>query len=79
MTRRNTIGGRLGMQEYAVLANLHRPTDPEALTAEIHQLHRGGLKPLDISTALRLSVVQVAAVLAAGAATAIRADQERAP
>jgi hypothetical protein len=56
---RRTIGGPLGVAQYAVLANLHRPSDPAALAAEIARLNRGGLKPLDISVALRVALPTV--------------------
>jgi hypothetical protein len=56
---RSTVGGQLGLTQYLQLANLHRPTDPAALAAEIHRLHHGGLKPHDISVALRIDLAQV--------------------
>jgi hypothetical protein len=55
MTARTNIGGVLDMAAYAQLAQLHRPTDPLALAAEIRRLHRSGLTAQDIATALRLA------------------------
>jgi hypothetical protein len=49
------VGGTLDMSAYAQLAQLHRPTDPAALAAEIHRLSRSGLTARDIATALRLA------------------------
>jgi hypothetical protein len=48
--------------QWALLANLHRPTDPTALAGEIRRLHGTGLTPRDIATSLRidLSVVLTA-------------------
>ena len=43
-----------GVLVYERLANLHRPTDPEKLRAEVRRLAASGLKPADISVALRL-------------------------
>jgi hypothetical protein len=54
MTTRTNIGGTLGMSAYAQLAQLHRPTDPVALAAEIRRLHISGLTARDIAVALRL-------------------------
>ena len=53
---RTTVGGTL---EYAALAQLHRPTSPEAIAVEIRRLHAEGLKPRDIAVALRLGLTQV--------------------
>ena len=55
MTARTNIGGVLDMTAYAQLAQLHRPTDPAALAAEIRRLHRSGLSARDIAAALRLA------------------------
>ena len=52
-TRRN-LAGTLGLAEYSALAQLHRPTDPAELAAEIRRLAATGLRARDISTALRL-------------------------
>ena len=60
-----TVGGSLGLAEYAALAQLHRPTDPVALAAEIHRLHRSGLTARDIAVALRLAPDAVANTLGA--------------
>jgi hypothetical protein len=60
---RRTIGGPLGLAQYAVLANLHRPTEPAALAAEIHRLRRGGWTARDIGAALRLAPDAVINVL----------------
>jgi transposase-like protein len=38
---------------------LHRPTDEGAIGAEIRRLYQTGLKPRDISTALRLDISTV--------------------
>jgi len=54
MSTRPNIGGTLGMSAYAQLAQLHRPTDPAALAAEIRRLHSSGLTARDIAVALRL-------------------------
>lgn len=50
-------------KDYESLANEHRPTDPDALAIEIHRLHRGGLKPRDIASALRLDLAAVLTAL----------------
>jgi hypothetical protein len=52
---------------YAQLANLHRPTDPAALAAEIRRLHANGLTSYDIAAALRVAHDQIASTLAADA------------
>jgi hypothetical protein len=49
------VGGTLDMSAYAQLAEMHRPTDPIALAAEIRRLHESGLTARDIATALRLA------------------------
>jgi hypothetical protein len=54
------IGGRL---DYAALAALHRPKDPEALAAEVRRLHATGLTARDIATALRIAPDQVRTIL----------------
>ena len=63
---RTTIGGPLGVAEYAQLANLHRPSDPAELAAEIRRLNRGGLRAQDISVALRMPLDEVVNTLADG-------------
>lgn len=50
------IGGALN---YALLAQMHRPTDPAALAAEVRRLASTGLSVQDISTALRIDLAQV--------------------
>jgi len=65
MTERAKIGGTLGMSAYAQLAQLHRPTDPVALAAEIRRLHSSGLAARDIAVALRLAADVVANTLGA--------------
>ncbi len=59
MTR--TIGGTL---DYAALARLHEPTDPNAIASEVRRLHGQGLTGRDIAAALRISHVQVNTILA---------------
>jgi hypothetical protein len=61
MTR--NIGGVVDLAAYARLAQLHRPTDPEAVAAEIWRPHRTGLTSRDIATALRLPPDDVINVL----------------
>ncbi|MCC5795265.1 MAG: hypothetical protein JJT85_11100 [Chromatiales bacterium] len=58
---RNRIGGML---HYEHLANLHRPADPERLRAEVRRLAADGLRPADISVALRLPLDSVRNLLA---------------
>jgi hypothetical protein len=41
---------------WQLMANLHRPSDPTALSGEIRRLHQTGLTPRDISVALRLDM-----------------------
>jgi hypothetical protein len=43
----------------------HRPTDPEQLAREIRRLHRTGLSPIDVATALRADLAMVREVLRA--------------
>jgi hypothetical protein len=45
------------------LAELHRPTDPAVIAAEVRSLYRQGLKPRDIAVALRIGVPAVLQVL----------------
>ena len=61
MSVRN-IGGPLGM-EYTMLSQQHRPTDPQAMAAEIKRLRSTGLSARDISVALRLLLTDVIDVL----------------
>jgi hypothetical protein len=58
MTR--SIGGLL---DYARLAELNRPADGDALAREVRRLLRDGLKPRDISIALRLDLAHVLELL----------------
>ena len=51
----SNVGGTLDMSAYAQLAQLHRPTEPIALAAEIRRLHESGLTARGIATALRLA------------------------
>jgi hypothetical protein len=60
MSRRASIGGAL---DYRRLAELHKPADAAAIAAEIRRLHGDGLKPRDISIALRISLETVLAAL----------------
>lgn len=46
------------------LARLHMPSDPAALRAECRRLLAAGLKPRDVSIALRLDLGQVLEALA---------------
>lgn len=57
MTSRN-IGGVLDMAAMAALygRDTHRPTDGEALQAEIRRLHQTGLTARDIANSLRLGL-----------------------
>lgn len=68
MNSRNT-GGKLDMAAYAELAQLHRPTDPEALAAEARRLHQSGHSARYIADALRLPPDEVAQALADRCAT----------
>ena len=65
-----TIGGRHGRDgaDYARRAQAHRPDDP---TAEIRRLRDGGLKPIDISVALKIALPAVF--------TALRSPDRRNP
>ena len=56
------IGGQFS---YDTLARLHRPTDPVALKAEVIRMRNNGLRPVDISFHLRLSLPQVLEMLRA--------------
>jgi DNA-binding CsgD family transcriptional regulator len=57
------IGGTL---HYSVLAEQHRPRDPEQLRLEVVRLMSTGLTTQDIAMALRLQVDQVLNLLAEG-------------
>lgn len=61
---REFIGGALDMDAYARLAQLHRPTDPAQLRAEVMRLHRSGPTGRDIATALRMAPDEVVNLLA---------------
>jgi hypothetical protein len=54
--------------DWGLLAAMHKPTDGDALQAEIRLLHQGGLKPRDISNTLRLGLGAVLEALRQGAA-----------
>lgn len=59
-----SIGGNLN---YAALAQVHRPTDPMALRAEVRRLAASQrLTAVDIATALNLNLVQVREMLGDG-------------
>ncbi len=60
-----SVGGVHGAELYAALSgrDLHRPTDPSALAAEVRRLHGTGLKPADIAAALRLALPAVQTML----------------
>jgi hypothetical protein len=62
MTPRTSIGGPL---DWATLygRDQHRPTDSQAITAEIRRLRLTGLTPRDIATALRIGVAAVVQAL----------------
>lgn len=42
-----------------MMANLHRPTEPERIAAEIRRLRATGLTEYDIAAALRIGVAAV--------------------
>jgi hypothetical protein len=69
---RPTVGGSLN---YAALAQLHRPTSPKAISAEIRRLHADGLKPRDISVALRIDLSQVLQIIGELSADAVPTQQ----
>jgi hypothetical protein len=54
--------------DWRLLADVHKPTDPAAIAAEIRRLHATGLKPRDISNTLRLDLGVVLQALRAVAA-----------
>jgi hypothetical protein len=58
MTSRTSIGGPI---DWAVLygRDQYRPTDGEALQAEIRRLHESGLTAHDISSSLHIGVAAV--------------------
>jgi hypothetical protein len=56
--------------DWRQLAELHRPTGPDAIGAEIRRLRAQGLKPHDIAEALRIGVSAVVQALAENGATA---------
>jgi len=45
------------------LAQMHRPTDPAVIAAEVRRMYREGLKVRDIAVALRIGVPAVLQVL----------------
>jgi hypothetical protein len=57
------MSGTRDLAAYAALAQLHRPTDPAAIDAEIRRLGATGLKPRDIATAMGLAERAVVAAL----------------
>jgi len=61
-----------GAAAYDARAQLHRPTDPAQLAAEVRRLAATGLKPTDIASALRTGIGQVHDALG-------RPDAERVP
>lgn len=63
MTSHHAIGGPV---RYDVLAQLHRPRDPDLLAKACRDLAATGLSVRDIAQALRLDVGQVEGFLAAG-------------
>ena len=64
--------------DYAALAQLHRPTDPAALQAEVRRLaSQQRLSATDISVALRVSLPQVREMLAATGTEAAQMHAER--
>ena len=65
MTRTN-IGAPLDMAAYAALSQLHRPSDPRAMAAEVKRLRASGLSARDISAALRLLLSDVIDILGEG-------------
>jgi hypothetical protein len=44
---------------WQMLANMHRPTDPAVIAAEIRRLRQTGLTPRDMSNTLRLDLAVV--------------------
>jgi hypothetical protein len=54
-----------GVVRYDLLAQLNRPTDRTALRAEVVRMRSTGLRPVDISFHLRLSLSQVLEMLRA--------------
>ena len=51
--------------QWAILANLHRPTDPASLAASIREMADRGLKALDIAESMRLDIAVVLQALRA--------------
>jgi hypothetical protein len=49
---RPTVGGSI---DYRRLAELHRPTDEQAIACEIRRLHQQGLTERDIGAALQVN------------------------
>jgi hypothetical protein len=56
--------------DWRQLADLYRPTDEGAIAAEIRRLYQTGLKPRDISSAMRLDISTVIRALWEEAANA---------
>ena len=67
-TARN-VGGTLDWRVLAGDRDLHRPSNPALVAAEVRRLAATGLKANDISIALRLHPTDVHAALAARDAT----------
>jgi hypothetical protein len=49
--------------DWRLLADMHKPTDPEQIAVEIRRQHREGLKPRDIAATLRVDMGVVLAAL----------------
>jgi hypothetical protein len=62
MSAQRNIGGVL---DYRALANALRPTDQSQIQTEIRRLYSNGLKPRDISAALRIDLSAVLTALGA--------------
>lgn len=52
-----------GQYDWRVLADMHRPANPEVIAAEIRRLRLTGLMPRDIANALRVDIVVVVTAL----------------
>jgi hypothetical protein len=71
MINRRSMRGALGLRELAALAgdsdekraNLYRPSDPDAMAAEIRRLRGSGLAPADIAGAVRINLAEVLRLL----------------
>ena len=62
-TYSSTVGAAAMFEELERARNLHRPSDPALLRAEMARLRRLGLTPMDIADALSLSASAVIASL----------------